>query len=553
MKHIAVIILSVLLAASVVGGAVLYNRHQDNKAALTASEEKRSELLGDIKQMEQYDRSQRQRIDALEQSLRSAETHVQSLKSDASSKDKRIARLEREKRGIEDRLSKVIADYEARLADKRKELKVAHQQSVQKEETLKELQGAYLKAQETGEALRERAVEMNDNISKLKKENRELGAKFSSLNASYQNLVIDLEELKRLGELIPVLEESILMKEQSLSRLTERLTELQAQYEEQKVKKNELSTALSKKNGQVSELSDKLNRVQGELRRLEAETQECNEKTARLEDELNSLKHEKAVAEEKTARLQARHAHLLTNIEELEKSRGRMIELEEVVVQKNKQIAALEADIGALKAQISQLHQIIAEDKEFMARLKRRQMQLKQEKALKETQLGRLKSTYDALILDLKQEIADKEVTIETYQKKISVSFVDRILFDFAKASISPEGRSVLKRVGDILKMVKDRTIRVVGHTDDVPISREFQWKYPSNWELSAARAASVIRYLQSEVGLKPENMEAVGRAFYDPVADNESEAGRAQNRRVNIIIGPAVHAQWRSGPRQEQ
>jgi chemotaxis protein MotB len=98
-----------------------------------------------------------------------------------------------------------------------------------------------------------------------------------------------------------------------------------------------------------------------------------------------------------------------------------------------------------------------------------------------------------------------------------------------------------LRKVGKTLKNVKDKKIRVVGHTDDVPIiSKNRYYKYPSNWELSAARAARVIRFFQKKVGLDPTTMEAVGRSYYDPIASNETREGRAQNRRVNIIIAPS-------------
>jgi chemotaxis protein MotB len=68
-----------------------------------------------------------------------------------------------------------------------------------------------------------------------------------------------------------------------------------------------------------------------------------------------------------------------------------------------------------------------------------------------------------------------------------------------------------------------------------------YRYKFPSNWELSAARAASVVNHLQNELGLDPANLEAVGRSFYEPIASNETQEGRAQNRRVNIIIAPKV------------
>jgi chemotaxis protein MotB len=88
---------------------------------------------------------------------------------------------------------------------------------------------------------------------------------------------------------------------------------------------------------------------------------------------------------------------------------------------------------------------------------------------------------------------------------------------------------------------VQGEQIRVVGHTDNKAILSEYRNKFPSNWELSAARSAAVVRYFQKEIGLDPKDMEAVGRFFYEPIASNETEEGRAQNRRVNIIIAPKI------------
>ena len=152
-----------------------------------------------------------------------------------------------------------------------------------------------------------------------------------------------------------------------------------------------------------------------------------------------------------------------------------------------------------------------------------------------------MKSTYEALVSDLRKQMENQEVTIRTFEKKISLTFVDRILFELGKADITFEGKQILKKVGDILKFVQGRQIRVIGHTDNIPITSAFQYKFPSNWELSAARAAAVVRYFQNDAGLDPGMLEVVGHSFYEPVASNETLEGRAQNRRVNIIIAPKL------------
>jgi chemotaxis protein MotB len=158
-----------------------------------------------------------------------------------------------------------------------------------------------------------------------------------------------------------------------------------------------------------------------------------------------------------------------------------------------------------------------------------------------EAEMKQMKSTHDKLISELKDQIQKQEVTIKESQDSLSLNFVDRILFEFGKADLTPEGEKVLKKVGEALKNITGKKIRVTGHTDPVPIRPEYMNKFPSNWELSAARAASVVRYFQEKTGLDPKDLEAVGRSFYHPEAGNDTKEGRARNRRVEILIAPQL------------
>ena len=160
---------------------------------------------------------------------------------------------------------------------------------------------------------------------------------------------------------------------------------------------------------------------------------------------------------------------------------------------------------------------------------------------LSQGQMKQMKTTYEELISGLKDQIQNKEVTIKEFKDALSLNFVDRILFEFGKADLTPEGKKILEKVGEALKNIKGKKIRVTGHTDNVPIRRDYEFRFPSNWELSAARAASVVRYFQDNTGLDPADMEAIGRSFYQPVASNDTDADRAQNRRVEIFIAPQM------------
>jgi len=165
--------------------------------------------------------------------------------------------------------------------------------------------------------------------------------------------------------------------------------------------------------------------------------------------------------------------------------------------------------------------------------------QIEQERLAREQRLAEMKGTYDELVQKMDAEIQRGEITISELQGKLTVNMVERILFDSGKADIKPAGLEVLRRVGDILKQAEDKEVRVEGHTDNVPISTRLQQTFPSNWELSTARAANVVHFLQERVGIPGERLAVCGYGQYRPVAGNESAEGRSQNRRIQIELVP--------------
>ncbi len=126
---------------------------------------------------------------------------------------------------------------------------------------------------------------------------------------------------------------------------------------------------------------------------------------------------------------------------------------------------------------------------------------------------------------------------------------VDLIEFDSGEARLKPEGVKILKEVSELLKNVPDKHFRVEGHADNVPIGPSLQEKFPSNWELSKARATSVVRYLIEEGGLDSASLSVVGYGDTKPIASNETEEGRKVNRRVEIVLLPPTPTQ----PSEEQ
>jgi chemotaxis protein MotB len=116
---------------------------------------------------------------------------------------------------------------------------------------------------------------------------------------------------------------------------------------------------------------------------------------------------------------------------------------------------------------------------------------------------------------------------------------VDRVLFDSGQAQVKSAGLDVLKQVSDILKTVSDKQIRIEGHTDNVPISAKLKGRFKSNWELSTARATTVVRYLIDQGSVDRQHLSAVGYADTQPQASNDTEEGRSANRRIEIVLYP--------------
>lgn len=161
------------------------------------------------------------------------------------------------------------------------------------------------------------------------------------------------------------------------------------------------------------------------------------------------------------------------------------------------------------------------------------------EKQLEEVveQKKELQEAYDALVANLKGEVDSRDISIRQYAEKLEINFLDKLLFPSASAEITIPGRIVLKKVAGALSNIGDKNIYVIGHTDNMPIA---SFLYPSNWELSTARASSVVRFLTDGEGLDPTRFTALGRAFYQPVAANDTPEGRQENRRVEIIVADA-------------
>lgn len=200
----------------------------------------------------------------------------------------------------------------------------------------------------------------------------------------------------------------------------------------------------------------------------------------------------------------------------------------------NRQVVQEQRAVSELRGQVTDLEAL-------RDQLQRTSTDLRQKVTDTEKELASLRSTQDELVGQLRQEIASQQVRVERIQGQIRVDMVDEILFDSGETILKPEGVAVLTKVGSVLSRVSDRRVEVHGHTDNVPILGALAKQFPTNWELSAARATNVARFLQDQARLDPTRLTATANSEYQPRASNESDKGRRLNRRIEIRLAPVV------------
>lgn len=249
----------------------------------------------------------------------------------------------------------------------------------------------------------------------------------------------------------------------------------------------------------------------------------------RVSEELSKINVERDEALKKVIELEGQMAALKAgNAKHLEEFK----QFYEQDAKKQKDEAS--ALVGELKGRIAQLEEAAKKAAEFQARV----VQVEEQK---EKSLSELKSTYENIVGKLNREIQSKEISIKQFEERLKIDFINKILFGDGSTSITSKGARILSQIGESLKNIPEKKIYVFGYTDNLPIGASLADRYPSNWELSAARSCAVVRFLTEKVGLNPERFAAVGRAYHQPLASNDSEEGRARNRRAEIVIGSSL------------
>jgi len=237
---------------------------------------------------------------------------------------------------------------------------------------------------------------------------------------------------------------------------------------------------------------------------------------------------------------------------ELGKTKSSLSETKSSLSEAQRTISLQEEQINAQKIEISKNKEEIAKTKAELEELNANKAALEEEykntqellnasqsklekMAQIEAETKKRNEIYARFVSQLQKMIDAGQLSVSIEKGRIVINLPDNVLFKTGHANVNAEGQKVLKEIANVLKEFKDRRFQVEGHTDNVPIKSA---KYPSNWELSTARALNVV-HLMVEEGMDPKNISAAGYGEFQPRADNERPEGRKLNRRIEIIMLP--------------
>ena len=198
-----------------------------------------------------------------------------------------------------------------------------------------------------------------------------------------------------------------------------------------------------------------------------------------------------------------------------------------------------ERDLDALRDQLAQKSSALATAQTDDAGLQQQLAGMQANFADLEKEKDQTVQSAKGLEDEMRNDLASKDVTISKLQGKLTVNILDRVMFDSGEADLKPDGQAVMLKIAAFLAQHPELKIHVIGHTDNMPIRGNARLRFPTNWELSTARAVAAVRFLTERAGVDPRRLGAVGYGEYRPVADNATPEGRARNRRIAITILP--------------
>ena len=284
------------------------------------------------------------------------------------------------------------------------------------------------------------------------------------------------------------------------------------------------------------DLENKYADLKKENRNLTDENDALSAAKNKAENELSELKrtYDEAVAQRD--KLQSEYSALSKNYENLKNSYDALeINSSSALAENSKKnrelLAQLEAKEQALASENARLDKLKKELEERSNRVE----ELENMIAAKDAAMTNLKNAISRALTDFE----GKGLTVEQRDGKVYVSMENKLLFNSGSWAVGAEGRKAVEQLGNVLAVNPEIAILIEGHTDNVPYGGTGQVK--GNWDLSTKRATAIVQILRENQEIKPENLTAAGRGEHVPVASNETNAGKAKNRRIEVILTPKL------------
>jgi chemotaxis protein MotB len=226
--------------------------------------------------------------------------------------------------------------------------------------------------------------------------------------------------------------------------------------------------------------------------------------------------------------------------------RARIAELEGQLTESERQRRELDEQLAALRSENDALAARLTELGENVEALRSRSAALegdltaaereRDELRERERQANERLATFRAMLERFRSMIDSGRLRVSIVRNRMVVELPDNVLFDSGQAELKPEGQATLTEIAGVLSSIEGRVFQIAGHTDNVPIRSR---RFPSNWELSTTRAVVVARFLIETGHMTSDRISAAGYADTVPIESNDTEEGRARNRRIEIVLMP--------------
>ncbi|MEM9687078.1 MAG: OmpA family protein [Bacteroidota bacterium] len=276
--------------------------------------------------------------------------------------------------------------------------------------------------------------------------------------------------------------------------------------------------------------------VKQERNKLLNENQELKTAKGKLENDLTALQKAYEEAVSQRDKLQQDYTAAQNNLNNLQASYDALEKNSNAAIAKNVK------KNRELLDQLAEKEKALAEESTRLQELKKqldsrskRVNELESAIAAKDAAMNQLKNALSKALLDF----AGKGLTVEERDGKVYVSMENKLLFGSGSWNLGTEGARAVKQLGNVLAQNPDIAVLIEGHTDNVPFKGNSQVN--GNWDLSTKRATAIVNILKQNQDINPENLTAAGRGEFAPIASNDTQEGRAKNRRIEVILTPKL------------